>query len=459
MRVFKSILVMLGVQTIAATVLLAASAQAADPAGSHAKGKLPTNQESLRKWRAMRFGLFIHWGPVSLKGTEIGWSRGVQVPVEEYDNLYKRFNPVKFDARQWVGLAKEAGMKYIVLTAKHHDGFSLWDSEYTDYDIMSTPFKRDIVKELSEECRRQGLMFCTYYSIIDWYHPDYVPRGKGDTRPPESANYERYVKFMKNQVRELITQRGPLGVMWFDGEWEQTWTHEHGLDLYAFVRGLKPDILVNNRVDKGRRGMQGMFKSSEFAGDFAMPEQQVGKFEKKVPWESCITICRQWAWKPKDRLKSLDECIRTLVSAAGGDGNLLLNVGPMPDGQIEPRQADRLKQIGTWMKTNGPSIYGTRGGPFKPTAWCASTHAENRIYLHVLQWPDKSDTVVLPPLGKKIIGSSLLAGGKVAVAQSDSRITVTVSGQHRQPLDTVVVLQLDGPASEIVPVAVGSGTE
>jgi len=445
--------VVLGVAATAAAILFAAGGKAAQ-AEDGARSRPPANQESLRRWQEMRFGLFIHWGPVSLKGTEIGWSRGVQVPVQEYDGLYKRFNPEKFDAGQWVGLAKAAGMKYIVLTSKHHDGFSLWDSRYSEYTIMSTPLGRDLLKELAEECRRQGIMFCTYYSIIDWYHPDYVPRGKGDKRPPDDADYERYVTFMKNQVRELISKYGPLGVMWFDGEWESTWTHAHGRDLYAFVRGLQPDILVNNRVDKGRKGMQGMFKSDEFAGDFATPEQRVGNFETRVPWESCITLCRQWAWKPGDEMKSLQQCIRTLVTVVGGDGNLLLNVGPMPDGRIEPRQADRLREIGRWLKDNGQSIYGTRGGPLKPNSWFASTHKGNRIYLHILDWP--GEKIVLPSLGRRVVESSLLAGGKVELQQTPDGISIMVPKEQRQALDTIVVLVLDGPAGEIAPLSVDS---
>jgi len=179
----------------------------------------------------MRFGLFIHWGPVSIRGTEIGWSRGAQVPIEEYDALYKQFNPTKFNADEWVSIAKESGMKYLVITSKHHDGFCIWDSEYTDYDIMSTPFKRDILKELSEACRRQGIMFCTYHSICDWYHPDYPLGSPGGRTKKSNPNMERYVQYLHNQTAEIIRKYGPLGVMWFDGEWEEPWNHTHGLAL------------------------------------------------------------------------------------------------------------------------------------------------------------------------------------------------------------------------------------
>jgi alpha-L-fucosidase len=415
---------------------------------------LPARPESLEKWRRMRFGMFIHWGPVSLTGREIGWSRGNPTPREVYDNLYKRFNPTKFDARDWVATAKAAGMKYIVLTTKHHDGFCLWDSQYTDYDIMSTPFKRDVVKELTDECKRQGVAFGPYYSILDWYQPDYgESRGIGpgytlDRKP----DLDKYVAYMKNQLRELNTRYGPFLVFWFDGEWEKPWSPQRGIDLNNFCRRLQPDVLVNNRVGKGRQGMEGVTKAGLFAGDFDTPEQRVGTFNREVPWETCMTICTQWAWKPDDRLKSLQECLDVLVSTAGGDGNLLLNVGPMPDGRIEPRQVERLEQIGSWLKKYGESIYATRGGPFKPGKWGASTCRENTVYLHVLNWP--GDKLVLPAIDKKITAGRLLAGGRLSLNQTAEGITISVPVADRQPIDTIVVLTLDGNALEIPPIVV-----
>jgi alpha-L-fucosidase len=220
-----------------------------------ANGESTTERDArLAWWRDARFGLFIHWGPVSLKGTEIGWSRGREIPVAEYDELYRNFNPTKFSATDWVATAKGAGCKYLVLTSKHHDGFCLWDSHQTDYTIVSTPFKRDVVKELAEECRRQGVVFCLYHSIADWHHPDYLPRGAGDPRPESEAHFDRYLAYLKAQLTELITGYGPLGVLWFDGEWEKAWTHQHALDLNAYLRRLQPTLIINNRIDKGPVG-------------------------------------------------------------------------------------------------------------------------------------------------------------------------------------------------------------
>jgi len=404
--------------------------------------------KSLKEWQDMRFGMFIHWSPVSLKGTEIGWSRGKQVPVKEYDALYKQFNPEKFDADKWVSIAKDAGMKYMVLTTKHHDGFCLWDTKTTSYSIMSTPFKRDIVKELAASCKKENIMFCAYYSILDWYHPDYNTSshgGPGYKLPKgQKPNMNRYEKYMMAQLHELVTNYGPLGVLWFDGEWEKPWTHDSGVALYNYLRTLQPNLLINNRVDKGRKGMHGGTKNRDvYRGDFDTPEQRVGTFQTKWPWESCITICKQWAWKPKDNMKSLVSCIHTLVRTAGGGGNLLLNVGPMADGRIEPRQVERLREIGKWLKANGKAIYATRGGPFKPGNWGVSTHKGTLVYVHVLKWPGQK--LSLPALPMKVVNAKLINGNEVSVTQTPKGIEISVPESGKDPVDTIIVLELDRP--------------
>jgi alpha-L-fucosidase len=403
------------------------------------------DDESLAAWQAMRFGMFIHWGPVSLKGTEIGWSRGSQVPREEYDQLCKRFNPVGFDAREWVRMAKDAGMRYIVITSKHHDGFCIWDSAYTDYDMMATPFKRDILAELSEACKEAGIAFSTYHSILDWYQPDYntidAQGGPGYALPAgQEPSMDRYQTYMQNQLREIVEKYGPLQSMWFDGEWEEPWTMERGWQLLRFCRELDPKMLVNNRVGKGRQGMEGTTKTGFAPGDYDTPEQQVGAFNDERPWETCMTICQQWAWKPDDRMKSLEECVRTLVMTAGGDGNLLFNVGPMPDGRIEPRQVERLREMGAWLEKNGESVYGTRGGPFRPEKWGCSTHRDNTVYVHVFEW--ESGRVRLPGLGRKVQSAALLNGDSVEYRQESDHIELWVKKERRDPIDTVVELSL-----------------
>ena len=415
--------------------------------GGEANPNLKTNFESLQNWQTMRFGMFIHWGPVTLRGTEIGWSRGREVPVKEYDNLYREFNPVLFDVKEWVAAAKAAGMKYLIITAKHHDGFCLWDSKYTDYDIMSTPFKRDVVKELAEECKLQGILFGTYYSIIDWHHPDYPIRHGDDPRQVEGSDMNRYIVYMKNQLRELI-QNYNTNIIWFDGDWEKAWDHEKGMDLYRYVRELRNDILINNRVDKRLKSMHGMTASEKFAGDFGTPEQHIGAFDIDHPWESCITICQQWAWKPNDKLKSVRECIRTLVRAAGGGGNLLLNVGPMLDGRIEQRQIERLKQMGQWLAQYGESIYGTQGGPFKPSDWMVSTRKNNEIYLHLFAIQRKE--LLLPQFDNhKIISARVLHGQDLAITSEKGQISVQLPQKPIDENDTVIVLKFNRETSDI----------
>lgn len=411
-------------------------------------------ERAIEEWRGMRFGLFIHWGPVSLKGTEIGWSRGAQVPKEEYDALYKDFDPVRFDAAEWVRTARQAGMRYLVITSKHHDGFCLWDTEFTDYDIMSTPFKRDVLAELSAACSEQGVRFGVYYSVCDWFHPDYPLDSPGGREPKEEHDMPRYYEYLRNQTREILEKYGPVCVYWFDGDWEKPWTNEYGNGLYDFLMELQPDLVINNRVSKGRRGMAGTTIQTELnAGDFDTPEQQIGSFSRARPWETCMTICRQWAWKPEDEMKSLKECLRTLLRVVGGDGNLLFNVGPMPDGRIEQRQKERLLEMGQWLRRHGRCVYGTRGGPFIPGRWGAATCRGNRIWLLIFEWP-QGDTLMLPTFEAAVSRATALTGGEVAVDQTSEGIAVRMAKSEHDAIVTVIELEIDGEAFDIEPVPV-----
>jgi len=402
---------------------------------------LKAGEQDIQAWRQMKFGLFIHWGPVSLKGTEIGWSRGGErrgrndkstgsIPVEVYDNLYKQFNPVKFDAEQWVQMAKDAGMKYLVFTSKHHDGFSMFDSKLTDYKISNSPFKRDVVGELADACHKSGLKLGYYYSPVDWYHPDY-----------RNENHARYIEFLHGQLREICSNYGKVDIIWFDGlgGTAKDWDSEN---LFKMIRQLQPHVIINNRAG--------------LPADHDTPEQRIGKFQNDRPWETCMTICRQWAWKPNDQMKSLKQCIDTLVCVVGGDGNLLFNVGPMPDGRIEPRQVERLKEMGAWLEKYGQSIYATRGGPFMPGPWGASTYKDNTIYIHVLNWP--GEKLSLPPIPKKIIASHVITGGNATITQTEESIEISIPEDCRREIDTIIKLELDGPAEEIAPVSLPSAS-
>jgi alpha-L-fucosidase len=408
--------------------------------------KFETDKKLLKEFQDMKFGMFVHWGPVSLKGTEIGWSRGQEVPIEEYDNLYKKFNPVHFDADEWMKILKDAGMKYFIVTTRHHDGFSLWPTDYSDYDISATPYKKDVLMEMKNACDKHGILFGTYYSICDWKHPLYPLGSPGGKTKKETGDMEKFIPFIKGQTRELIEKYNSK-ILWFDGEWEEPWTHEMGLDLYDYLKELDENILINNRVDKGRKGMEGITISDEFAGDFATPEQQIGRYDIENPWESCITICKQWAWKPNDELKSLEECLFTLLKTVGGGGNLLLNVGPMPDGRIEPRQAERLKEMGNWLKNYGESVYGTTGGPYKSTNWLTSTRKGNNIFIHLLNYQNNS--VELPfPENIPVKNCALLNGHAVGFKQSGQSLRIELP-QKNNELVTVLKITIDADATTI----------
>lgn len=438
---------------LAATLLTLPSSAPATPATPAASLGDPgtASPEAVARWQDMRFGMFIHWGPVSLKGTEIGWSRGREIPVGEYDALHKRFNPTNFDASAWARTAKAAGMRYLVITSKHHDGFCLWDSEATGFDIMATPFGRDVLGELSAACRKEGIAFGTYYSTCDWHHPAF-PLGSpgGRSRKPD-PDLEAYDAYLQQQVTELVTKYGPLVTLWFDVP--QVYGPEFGIPMVRKLRTLQPDILVNNRA-YSLRGKQSGIGHQLRVGDFDTPEQRVGAYQDDRPWETCMTICRQWAWKPNDRMKSLDQCIRTLVTCAGGNGNLLFNVGPMPDGRIEPRQVGRLEEMGSWLARYGESIYGTRGGPVKPGPGYVTTRKGNTIYLHLFE--DAPEEIILPghaELPLKIVSAKLLHGGPVTVKHSPEQWSITVPKSQRQPIDTIVRIILDESAMDLEAVA------
>ena len=390
-----------------------------------------TKEERMDWWKQSRFGMFIHWGPISLKGTEISWSRGKQVPVEEYDNLYKQFDPEKFNADQWVSIAKAAGMRYIVLTTKHHDGFCLWNTKQTDYNIMNSPFHRDVVDELSKACKKQGIAFGVYYSTCDWHNPDFPLTSPGGSVARATSNLDAYTSYLKRQIAELLMNYGPLATLWFDVP--QKFDSIRGKGVIDFAHILQPDIIINSRTGA--------------KGDYDTPEQRVGKLQMDRPWETCMTICSQWAWKPNDKLKSLSECLHTLILSAAGDGNLLFNVGPTPEGIIEQRQADRLIEMGKWLKVNGESIYGTRGGPFLPGKTIASTRKDNIIYLHVFQW--KSNELSLPALPAKVLSATFLSGEKVNLKQTATGFTLSVPTKLQDSISTIIKLVIDKPTITI----------
>lgn len=407
-----------------------------------------------------RFGMFIHWGVYAVPAGE--WQdkknygewfmEETKMPVSQYEKFAQQFNPTKFNAREWVRMAKEAGMKYMVITSKHHDGFCLWDSELTDWDIGRTPFKRDPLKELAEACREAGLKFCFYYSIMDWHHPDWGTRRQWNDIAKGQPDMERYITYMKGQLKELITRYGPLGILWFDGEWESPWTHERGVDLYNYVRSLQPNIIINNRVGKGRSGMQGMDKG-QGVGDYGTPEQEIPAtgFGPGVYWESCMTMNNHWGYNKHDQnWKSTKTLVQNLVDCASKGGNYLLNIGPTAEGLFPEASIQRLAEIGNWMRVNAESIYGTKASPFKRLPWGRCTQKSDggltTLYLHVFDWPGDGRLVV-PGLKNDVARAWLLADPdrkELAVTATPDAKVVSVPAVAPDQIDSVVVLRVRG---------------
>jgi alpha-L-fucosidase len=413
-------------------------------------------------WREARFGLFIHWGLYAIPAGEWGgktnygeWIRNnAQIPLPTYDKFVAQFNPVKFDAAAWVRMAKDAGMKYIVITSKHHDGFAIFDSKVSEFDVMATPFKRDILKELAEACRKEGIKLCFYHSIMDWHHPDYLPRRPWEVkaRPETGANYDRYVAYMKAQLKELLTQYGDIGVLWFDGEWEATWTEARGRDLYDYVRSLQPKIIINNRVGASRSGMEGLSADKNSAGDFGTPEQTIPATGLPgLDWETCMTMNENWGFNKNDQTwKSARDLIRKLVDIASKGGNFLLNVGPTSEGLFPQPSVDRLAAIGRWMKRNGESIHGSQASPFKSLAWGRATQkaagSGSKIYLHVFDWP-QAGALTVPGLlsdPKRVYLLSDPVKKPLSWSRVEDSVVVKIPPSAPDTDDSVIVLELSG---------------
>lgn len=379
-------------------------------------------ERKLGWFRDAKFGLMIHWGPASLLGTEMSWSRSDHrgeagsgpVATSTYDRLYERFNPVEFNADEWARVAKSAGAKYLVFVTKHHDGFCMFDSRLTDYTVLHSPLHRDVTAEVADACRRAGLRLGFYYSQPDWHHPDY-----------HAGRHARYIQYLDGQISELCTNYGRVDVLWFDGLYWRTWDWDSP-GLFRLVHELQPGALINDRAG--------------FDGDFATLEQGAWEYETRRAWESCITLGEQWSWKPGDKLKSSRECVEKLVRCVGGGGNLLLNIGPRPDGHIDPPQVECLEAIGAWLRSYGESIYGTRAGPLKPGPWGVSTHRGHTVYLHLL----KTGELTLPPLPSRVLSAKLLTPGEFTLDQAENATRISVKPTDPSEIDNILVLHMRG---------------
>jgi alpha-L-fucosidase len=396
---------------------LAPAAEATAASATSATITYTPSPENLaaREWfQDARFGMFIHWGVYSMMADKEWVMHNKQIHAEDYEHLARGFYPADFDAAEWVSLAKAAGMKYITFTSRHHDGFSMWDTAQSDWDIVDrTPYKRDIVKQLADECHKQGLKLFFYYSHLDWNHPDYFPRGKTGQHAgrPESGDWHRYLDFVDAQLTELLTNYGEIGGIWFDGHWDKP-DADWRLDrTYGLIHKLQPAALIGNN-----------HHLAPIPGeDFQMYEKDLPGQNKSgfsatstvgdLPLETCDTMNDSWGFTVADRnWKSTRDLVHYLTRAAGYNGNFLLNVGPMPNGEIPPESVERLREIGEWMEKYGETIYGSRGGPIAPQPWGVTTQKDDRVYVHVLD--DSVTSVTLKP-PKAISSARAFDGGAV----------------------------------------------
>ena len=417
------------------------------------------SDEEMQWFKDARYGMFIHFGLSTYIGKDLSWGMCYtrKAPDSGHgpiaDSVWTKY-PDKFvfenfDARKWVEIAQKAGMKYIVTIAKHHDGFHMWDTQFSDFKVTNTPFGRDYLKEIANACHEAGMKFGIYYSQRDWYHPDYAPvdtslivqqntppyfKAKtGATSVKPGPTHEKYNEYQFNVVRELCTQYGKVDIFWFDACWwggmftADMW---HSEKLTRMIRDLQPGIIINNRAS--------------LPGDFDTPEQKVGMYQQR-PWESCMTLCSTWSWSDTP-VKSKKDLIRILTATASGNGNILLSWGPKWDGVFDAKQVERLEEIGDWLNKYGHTIYDTKGGPWYPENWGGSTYRGNKVYVHITSEADKQ--LLLPSLNNKILKASCLTGGKISYKQTPGAVILEL-GETLSDESTIVELTFEHEITEM----------
>lgn len=400
-----------------------------------------------RTWfQDAKFGMFIHWGVYSALG-EGEWVMETRpIHRSDYAKLPNFFNPTKFDPAAWVALAKSAGMKYITITSKHHDGFAMFNSKLTDWNVVArTPYGKDVIGMLAEECHKQGIKLFVYYSQLDWHSTDYFPRGRTGhvTGRPETGNWDAYLDFMDGQLRELLRNYGELGGVWFDGMWDKPEADWHLARTYGLIHQLQPQALVgSNHHKKPFPGEDFQMFEKDLPGGHTTgfnPEQGVSA----LPLETCETMNDSWGFRITDNhYKSTADLIRYLVRAAGMNANFLLNVGPMPNGEIQTEFIERLTELGKWTKNYGESIYGTRGGPIGAGPWGVTTQRGSTVYVHVLDW--NGPLLGLPPMPREIRSAKLLRDGSpVEFSTVKGGLVLKVPEAQLSEVDRVIILELE----------------
>jgi alpha-L-fucosidase len=418
-------------------------------ASASAQWKYEPSPENLknREWfQNAKFGLFIHWGVYSVLGDGEWVMNNEQIPIKAYEKVPTFFNPTQFDPHAWVQMAKDAGMKYITITSKHHDGFAMWDSKVSDYNIVKrTPYGKDVLKMLADECRKEGIKLFFYHSQLDWHHPDYFPRGRtgGDwTGRPQDGDWNKYLDYMNAQLTELLTNYGDIGGIWFDGMWDKKDADWQLEKTYKLIHQLQPGALIgSNHHLTPFEGEDFQMFEKDLPGHNTTgfsSEQTVGS----IPKETCETINGSWGFNLRDdHHKSKKQIVQYLVKAAGYDANFLLNIGPMPNGKIQPEHVAVLKETGEWLRVNGETIYGTRGGPLTARDWGVTTQRGNKVYLHILQWFDES--LVIPSWGKKVKAARMFSDKTpIKFAENEFGITLKIPKDKRDPIDTIIELEV-----------------
>ncbi|HRD57681.1 MAG TPA: alpha-L-fucosidase [Ferruginibacter sp.] len=412
------------------------------------------NLANRNEFRDDKFGMFIHWGLSSVLGAGEWVMNNRNIKVKDYSRLQHVFNPISFNAAQWVTAAKSAGMKYIVFITRHHDGFSNWDTKYSDWKITNSPYGKDVLKQLADECKRQNIKLGLYYSTLDWYRSDYPYEtgrtGKGTGRTQKS-DYASYLQFMKNQLTELLTNYGEIMSIWFDGHWDQTnvegsadmssridWKYN---EIYSLIHRLQPQCLIgNNHHLEPLPGEDFQMFEKDLPGH-NKSGLSFQKASESLPLETCETINGSWGYNITDNnYKSVNDLLHYLVNAAGLNTNFLLNVGPMPNGIIQPEFIDTLRAIGEWTAKYGETIFGTRGNVIAPQPWGTVTSKGNKLYVHILK-PQNGIAVFLPALKERIASASFFFGKqKVRFKQYSEGLFLYPANRNNTEMDTVIEL-------------------
>jgi alpha-L-fucosidase len=416
---------------------------------------------NLQWFRDAKYGMFVHFGLATYKNAELGW--GVcrtrklpdhghgPYPESEWTKWADEFEIPEFDAEKLVEYAKDAGMKYIVVIAKHHNGFHMWDTKFSEFKITNTPFGRDFIKEAADACHMAKIKFGIYYSQRDWYHPDYCPVDPNKSiqkselvwkpKPGETStageSHKKYLEYQYNVCRELCTKYGKVDVFWLDAAY---WGGMFTTDMWdseiltRMIRKLQPGIIINNRAS--------------IPGDFDTPEQRIGMFQNHRPWESCMCLCKSWSYS-KTPIKTPKEIVKILTGTLCGDGNMLMSWGPQWSGAFHPDQIKALKQTGVWVKKNEKAIFETRGGPWKPEKWGGSVYRDNTVFLHVTSIP-RDNKLTLSGLEQKVVKAAIHGGKDITFTQQDNRLELNIPKDQQEDLCTVVELSLDASVTGII---------